>query len=168
MGRKARGPPRKAIGYFEDLVVEGDEGDIVPELEPPVVDPEVEPAPEPLDEPEPMPELEAGLDGELEPEALLLWPWSHSARLIWPSWFLSSLSNSLELDDLLLEPPAAEPSCDEEPVVPEDEELPLLLCDIDGELEPLVLDLLLVSLAAANPAKARSEKPTISAFNCIV
>ena len=81
----------------------------------------------------------------------------HSSRLIWPSWFLSSLSNSLSplapedalepleppaalLDDLSLEPEAPEVALGEavelEPPAAEllsEDEDDGLLCDIDGE-----------------------------------
>jgi hypothetical protein len=98
---------------------------------------------------------------ELEPEAPLFSLFScacHSERLIWPSWFLSILSNSLlELDDDA--PPAAELLGVVEDDVPDDE-LPfddLLPCDIEGE-EP-ELDFDDESPAAYEAAaKASSEK----------
>ena len=48
-------------------------------------------------------------EDDVPPEALdEPWPAFHSSRLIWPSWFLSSLSNSAELPLLEDElPPAA-------------------------------------------------------------
>jgi len=94
---------------------------------------------------------------DVPPEALLEWPAFHSSRLIWPSWFLSSLSNSLSplapeealepleppaalLDDLSLEPEAPEVALGEavelEPPAAEllsEDEDDGLLCDIDGE-----------------------------------
>ena len=97
---------------------------------------------------------------DVPPEALLEWPAFHSSRLIWPSWFLSSLSNSLSplapaealappdeleppaalLEDLSLAPEAPEVALGEwvelEPPAaelwPEDED-DGLLCDIEGE-----------------------------------
>lgn len=87
-------------------------------------------------------ELEPMLEPELEPEVdpvEPVCPACHSERESCPSWFLSSLSNSLllELEDEV--PPAAELGLevDEElglveDVPPEDD---LLLCDVDGEDE---------------------------------
>ena len=96
---------------------------------------------------------------ELEPEAPLCWPASHSERLICPSWLVSSLSKrasllELEEDDV---PPEAELGLDDEdelglvedevpPADDEDGEDDLLLCDMDGELAPLE-ELFDVSLA---------------------
>ena len=91
---------------------------------------------------------------DVPPDALLEWPAFHSSRLIWPSWFLSSLSNSLSLlapeealeppeallDDLSLEPEAPDDVAlgvlELEPPAAEllsDDEDDGLLCDIDGE-----------------------------------
>ncbi|HYL24189.1 MAG TPA: hypothetical protein VEV21_07330 [Burkholderiales bacterium] len=98
-----------------------------------------------LDEPELMPELD---DPELMPPevaplapcSLRLWA-SHSARLIWPSWLVSILSNSSWPAD---EAPAADevPPVDDDPL-----DDGVLLCDVEGEaLEP-ELDLFLASSA---------------------
>ncbi|HYX65173.1 MAG TPA: hypothetical protein VE935_13230 [Burkholderiales bacterium] len=76
---------------------------------------------------------------ELEPEAPLCWPASHSERLICPSWLVSSLSKRSSLRDELEEddvPPEAELGLVEDEVPPaddEDGEDDLLLCDMDGE-----------------------------------
>lgn len=84
---------------------------------------------------------------ELEPVELLCSlrsPACHSERESCPSWFVSSLSNSLEeLEDEV--PPAEELGLDEDelgldeddvpPADEEDGEVDLLLCDMDGEDE---------------------------------
>lgn len=102
---------------------------------------ELEPAPL-LDEPE----------AALEPCAA-----SHSERLIWPSWFLSSLSNDSEPDDLDDEPPEAA-----------DDGVLVLLCDMLG-FEELLLFCFAESLAYAEAtAKARSEKASATGLtNCM-
>jgi hypothetical protein len=86
-------------------------------------------------------------DDDVLPPAALDEPWPafHSSRLIWPSWFLSSLSNSAEPPLLEDEAPAALGDEDDEDdglevelelppaaelVLPEDVEP--LLCDMDG------------------------------------
>ena len=77
---------------------------------------------------------------ELLPPAALLpfCPALYSSRLSLPSWFVSSWSNDLlALDDD--EPPEAALFCDDEPE--------LLLCDMDGDLELVLLDCFDVSLA---------------------
>lgn len=69
-------------------------------------------------------------------------PAFHSSRLIWPSWFLSSLSNSAEpplLEDEL--PPAALGDEDDEDEGLEDELPPAALGDEDDEDEGLELEL---------------------------
>ncbi len=92
---------------------------------------------------------------ELEPLELDFCPASHSERLSCPSWFLSSLSNSLlELEDDV--PPAAELGLDEDELGLDDDDVPpaeddegeddLSLCDVDGEV--LVPDELFESPAA--------------------
>jgi hypothetical protein len=106
---------------------------------------ELEPAPL-LDEPE----------AALEPCAA-----SHSERLTWPSWFLSSLSNDSEPDDLDDElPPDA--------ALLDDDGLLLLLCDMLG-CDVLLLFCLAESLAYAEPrAKAKSEKASATGLtNCM-
>jgi hypothetical protein len=84
----------------------------------------LEPAPveAPLLLPEPVLVLDPG--ALLEPDAPERLPALHSSRLIWPSWFLSSLSNDgspLAPDEEL--PPAAEDLDDCAPLAP-DEALP--------------------------------------------
>ena len=98
---------------------------------------------------------------DVPPDALLAWPFAHSSLLIWPSWFVSSFSNSLSLaleealeppaalpEDLPLEPEAPEVALGElvelEPpaaeLLPEDED-DGLLCDIEGEDDWALLSL---------------------------
>jgi hypothetical protein len=128
---------------------------------------------------------------DVPPDALLEWPAFHSSRLIWPSWFLSSLSNSLSLlapDEALeppeeLEPPAAlledlplEPEAPDvalgvlelEPPAaelwPEDEDEGLVLCDIEGEDDWPLFCFAASSAYADAAANARSEKPSITDF----
>lgn len=107
--------------------------------------------------------LEPVLLGEWEleePPAALLEPWpaSYSWRLSLPSWSLSSWSNDLlELDDEL--PPDAALF---------DDGLLVLLCDMDGDLELVLLDCFDVSLAYADAmANAASEKASATDFSCM-
>lgn len=133
---------------------------VLPMLEPLLVpllgveeleDPELMPE---LDEPELMPLEVPPLDAPCS----FFWCASHSARLIWPSWLVSILSNSSlreleapadalpELDGALDEdvPPAADdvPPVDDAPL-----DDGVLLCDVDGEALELELDLSFASSA---------------------
>jgi len=105
-------------------------------------------------------ELEPPLDDEpeaaLEPCAA-----SHSERLTWPSWFLSSLSNDSEPDDFDDELPP-------EAALLDDDGLLVLLCDMLG-CDELLLFCLAESLAYAEAtAKARSETASAAGLtNCM-
>ena len=110
------------------------------------VDEPIEPELGVLLELEPMlPELPLVLpvlpEDDVPPDALDLCPSFHSSRLIWPSWFLSSLSNSAELPLLEDElPPAALGDEDDEDDGLEDELPPAALGEEDDE-DGLVVEL---------------------------
>jgi hypothetical protein len=109
--------------------------------------------------------LEPVLLGECEeldepPAALPEDPWDalYSSRLSLPSWSLSSWSKDLLLlDD---DPPEAALLSDDEPE--------LLLCDMDGDLELVLLDCFDESAAYADAvAKAAREKASAMDFSCM-
>ena len=112
----------------------------------------------PLEEPVLEPVLLGDCEELDEPPAALPCDALNSSRLSLPSWSLSSWSNDLlELDDEL--PPDAALF---------DDGLLVLLCDMDGDLELVLLDCFDVSLAYADAmANAASEKASATDFSCM-
>ena len=80
-------------------------------------------------------------EDDVPPVALDECPAFHSSRLIWPSWFLSSLSNSAELPLLEDELPPAALGDEDEGLVVELELPPAAELDLPVDDEPLSCDI---------------------------